>query len=149
MPTTKRDLWPRTNPSDALEVMRPFVLDISRRRDRGEDRYKTLATRDKNPGFIPDYSNSVRDTESVCMPVSGRHALNAAALDEGKLFARRFDGEQWQAEPILVSQPDTIHNWFPNVNQDVRSGICVLYSRSIDQANLGIPLAVMVSVLHL
>ena len=47
---------------------------------------------------------------------------------------------------MLVSQPGTIHNWYPNVNQDVREGLCVLYSRSKDREHLGVPLAVMVSV---
>ena len=64
----------------------------------------------------------------------------------GELYARRFDGEKWLGDPLRVSQTDTIHNWYPNVNQDARDGLCVLYSRSIDELNLGIPLAVMVSV---
>jgi len=64
----------------------------------------------------------------------------------GELYARRFDGLEWRGEPILVSQPGTIHNWYPNVNQDVRAGLCVLYSRSKDREHLGVPLAVMVSV---
>ena len=64
----------------------------------------------------------------------------------GELYARRFDGKEWQGEAILVSQPGTIHNWYPNVNQDVSDGLCVMYSRSVDKAHLGAPLAVMVSV---
>ncbi len=64
----------------------------------------------------------------------------------GELYAQRFDGEEWQGEAILVSQPGTIHNWYPSVNQDVRDGLCVIYSRSVDKTNLGAPLAVMVSV---
>jgi hypothetical protein len=64
----------------------------------------------------------------------------------GELYARRFDGKEWQGEAVLVSQPGTIHNWYPNVNQDVSDGLCVMYSRSVDKAHLGAPLAVMVSV---
>jgi hypothetical protein len=64
----------------------------------------------------------------------------------GGLYVRRFDGKEWQGEPLLVSQPGTLYNWYPNVNRDVRDGLCVLYSRSIDESHLGIPLAVMVSV---
>lgn len=64
----------------------------------------------------------------------------------GELYARRFDGDRWQGEAILMSQPGTIHNWYPNVNQDIRDGLCVMYSRSIDKTTLGAPLAVMVSI---
>jgi len=63
----------------------------------------------------------------------------------GELYARRFDGQEWLGKPILLSQPGTIHNWYPNVNQYVREGLCVLYSRSTDAEHLGVPLAVMVS----
>ena len=64
----------------------------------------------------------------------------------GALYARRFDGKKWQGEPLRISQPDTIHSWYPNVNQDARDGLCVLYSRSIDAVDLGVPLAIMVTV---
>ena len=64
----------------------------------------------------------------------------------GELHARRFDGTRWLGEPLRISQPDTIFNWYPNVNRDVKDGLCVLYSRSMDERNLGTPLAVMVSV---
>jgi len=64
----------------------------------------------------------------------------------GALYARRFDGKQWKGMPILLSQPGTIHNWYPSVNQDVSNGLCVMYSRSANQTRLGKPLAVMVSV---
>ena len=66
----------------------------------------------------------------------------------GELVARRFDGQQWRGEPVLVSQPATIHNWYPNVNQDASAGLCVLYSRSVDKTQLGTPLAVMASILR-
>lgn len=64
----------------------------------------------------------------------------------GELYAQRFDGKEWQGDAILVSQPGTIHNWYPSVNQDVSDGLCVMYSRSVDDESLGEPLAVMVSV---
>ena len=64
----------------------------------------------------------------------------------GELYARRFDGQKWQGDPVLLSQPGTIHNWYPNVNKDAKNGLCVLYSRSIDRDNLGVPLAVMVGL---
>ena len=71
---------------------------------------------DVNPGFTPDYSNLVHDTadfywvfsresgegityrsrkpnditkwlpKTVCLPVQGRHAIDAAALDRGQLY---------------------------------------------------------------
>jgi len=64
----------------------------------------------------------------------------------GELFARRFDGQKWQGGAVLMSQPGTIYNWYPNVNQDISNGLCVMYSRSVDRTNIGIPLAIMVSV---
>jgi len=66
----------------------------------------------------------------------------------GELVARRFDGQHWRGAPVLVSQPETLHNWYPNVNQDTGTGLCVLYSRSVDKTRLGTPLAVMASVLQ-
>lgn len=44
----------------------------------------------------------------------------------GALCLQRFDGRTW-SEPILVSQPDTEDNWYPNMNADVRHGIGILY----------------------
>lgn len=64
----------------------------------------------------------------------------------GELFIRRFGGEKWLSRPLLVSQPGTIHNWYPNVNHDASKGSCVLFSRSIDKRNMAVPLAVMASV---
>ena len=64
----------------------------------------------------------------------------------GELYTRRFDGKEWQGKAVLVSQPGTVHNWYPNVNRDVNNGLCVMYSRSMNKAHLGAPLAVMVSV---
>jgi len=64
----------------------------------------------------------------------------------GELYARRFHGTQWVGDALLVSGPGTRHNWYPNVNQDVSDGLCVMYSRSVDERRLGVPLAVMVSI---
>ena len=64
----------------------------------------------------------------------------------GVLYARRFDGKQWKGTEILLSQPETIHNWYPSVNRDVSNGLCVMYSRSMNRTRLGKPLAVMVSL---
>ena len=44
----------------------------------------------------------------------------------GAFYLQRFDGRAW-AEPVLVSDPQTGDNWFPNMNADVRDGIGVLY----------------------
>ena len=67
----------------------------------------------------------------------------------GELYTRRLDGQEWQGEEILMSQPGSIHNWYPNVNQDCSDGLCLMYSRSVDESDLGKPLAVMVSVCRL
>lgn len=75
-----------------------------------------------------------------------KHVGKGRRQRTGELYARRFDGEKRRGEPILLSQPGTIHNWYPNVNQDVRDGLCVLYSRSKDKEHLGVPLAVMVTI---
>lgn len=64
----------------------------------------------------------------------------------GELHARYFDGSEWMGDPVQISQPDTVHNWYPNVNQDASLGLCVLYSRSMNTRQLGSPLGVMVSV---
>jgi hypothetical protein len=75
-----------------------------------------------------------------------RHAGKDKRERTGALYARRLSGQRWRGEPILVSQPGTIYNWYPNVNQGARHGLCVMYSRSVDETSLGKPLAVMVSV---
>lgn len=99
---------------------------------------------DVRPGFTPDYSNLVRDTAghlwvftresgqgaayrsrkpgdirewtpgTICLPVPGRHALDAAALDEGKLYAASvlttdgklygnlYDGRAWGRKAVRI-----------------------------------------------
>ncbi len=75
-----------------------------------------------------------------------RHVGTDKRRRTGELYARRFDGKGWQGEPMLVSQPGTIHNWYPNVSQDIANGLCVLYSRSMERSHISSPLAVMVSI---
>ena len=76
-----------------------------------------------------------------------RHVGGDKRERTGELYARRFDGRAWTGAPVAMSAPGTIHNWYPNVNRDVREGVCLMYSRSVDANRLGEPLAVMVSVL--
>jgi hypothetical protein len=75
-----------------------------------------------------------------------KHAGKDKRERTGELYARRFDGQEWLGEKILMSQPGSIYNWYPNVNQDCGDGLCLMYSRSVDKSDLGKPLAVMVSV---
>lgn len=75
-----------------------------------------------------------------------RHVGEDKRVRTGALVARRFDGVQWLGEAQRISQPGTRYNWYPNVNRDIRDGLCVMYSRSTDESNLGQPLAIMVSV---
>jgi hypothetical protein len=66
----------------------------------------------------------------------------------GELYARRFDGEQWQGDPILLTQPGTILNWYPNVSPEAGPGLCLLYTCSVNPDSPGQPLAVMTSVVR-
>jgi len=50
----------------------------------------------------------------------------------GEIHLQRFDGQSW-SEPVLVSEPETKDNWYPNMNADVRHGIGVLYLRGSEQ----------------
>ena len=75
-----------------------------------------------------------------------KHRGEDERVRTGEIYARRFDGGSWEGEAVLVSQPGTIHNWYPNVNRDAKDGLCVMYSRSTDADHLGTPLAIMASV---
>jgi len=46
----------------------------------------------------------------------------------GALYLQRLAGRTW-SQPVLVSEPDTIDNWYPNMNADVRHGLGILYLR--------------------
>jgi hypothetical protein len=63
----------------------------------------------------------------------------------GELFTRRFDGTGWVDRELLISQPGTIFNWYPNVNLDASKGLTILYSRSLNANKVVNPLAIMVS----
>jgi len=54
----------------------------------------------------------------------------------GSLHLQRFDGEAW-SKPVLVSEPDTKDNWYPNMNEDVRRGIGILYLRGSGRTRPG------------
>ena len=100
---------------------------------------------DVNPGFTPDYCNLVQDSrgflwvttredqvgtahrshtrndikewmpQTVCLPLKGRHALDAAALDDGKLYAASllttdgklygnlYDNRKWVEPAVLIA----------------------------------------------
>lgn len=75
-----------------------------------------------------------------------KYAGDDARIRTGEIYARRSDGRQWAGDALLVSEPGTIYNWYPNVNQDARDGLCVLYSRSEDEHNVMVPLSIMVTV---
>ena len=74
-----------------------------------EDQLGT-AHRSRKPNDIQEWM-----PESVCLPVSGRHALDAAALDDGKLFAvsllttdgklygNLYEGKAWGHDPVLLT----------------------------------------------
>ena len=75
-----------------------------------------------------------------------RHVGRDKRQRTGQLYARRFGGGKWQGRAVLLSQPGAVHNWYPSVNRDVRDGLCVMYSHSVDPKRLSVPLAIMVSV---
>jgi len=57
----------------------------------------------------------------------------AASIDHNHCTTRQFQ--------------HMVFNWYPNFVQDAGSGLCVMYSRSMDAKKLSVPLAVMVSIL--
>ena len=54
----------------------------------------------------------------------------------GELQLQRFDGKAW-TKPVLVSEPDTKDNWYPNMNADVRHGIGILYLKGSGRTRPG------------
>ena len=56
----------------------------------------------------------------------------------GELHLQRFDGRTW-SDPVLVSEPGTKENWYPNMNVDVRHGIGILYLRGGGRNQSGKP----------
>ncbi|UCE48262.1 MAG: exo-alpha-sialidase, partial [Phycisphaerales bacterium] len=140
-------------PMGRYDVKAPYARDPKRRAEyihEGRIKKGRIEGRqinwlaDVNPGFSPDYSNIVQDTDghfwifaresklgvayrsrnpngiefwepkTVCMPVEGRHAMDAAALDEkrlyvvstltdgGRLYGNLCDGHTWNSEPVLI-----------------------------------------------
>ena len=56
----------------------------------------------------------------------------------GELYLQRLDGETW-TEAVLVSEPGTAENWYPNMNGDVSRGIGVLYLKGAGRVQSGKP----------
>ena len=54
----------------------------------------------------------------------------------GALYLQRFDGQSW-SEPVLVSEPDTEDNWYPNMNADVRHGAGIVYLKESHRTRPG------------
>ena len=48
----------------------------------------------------------------------------------GSLFLSKFDGKSW-SDPVIVSEPGTKHNWYPNMNEDASRGVGVLYLKGL------------------
>jgi hypothetical protein len=48
----------------------------------------------------------------------------------GALFLMKFDGKSW-SDPVIVSEPGTKHNWYPNMNEDTSQGVGVLYLKGV------------------
>jgi len=44
----------------------------------------------------------------------------------GELYIQHLSAGTW-SEPVLVSEPRTVENWYPNMNQGLRYGIGILY----------------------
>jgi hypothetical protein len=54
----------------------------------------------------------------------------------GALYLQRFDGRFW-TEPVLVSEPGTQDNWYPNMNADLADGIGILYLKGSGRTRPG------------
>ena len=48
----------------------------------------------------------------------------------GELYMTRFDSQTW-SESVLISEPGTKYNWYPNMNADVSEGIGLLYLKGV------------------
>ena len=46
------------------------------------------------------------------------------------MFLSKFDGKSWSG-PVIVSEPGTKHNWYPNMNEDASRGVGVLYLKGL------------------
>ena len=54
----------------------------------------------------------------------------------GALYLQRLDGQVW-GEPVLVSEPGTEDNRYPNMNEDLRHGIGILYLKGSGRTRPG------------
>jgi hypothetical protein len=54
----------------------------------------------------------------------------------GALYLQRFDGVTW-SEPALVSEPGTEDNWYPNMNEDVKNGVGIVYLKGSGRTRKG------------
>lgn len=46
----------------------------------------------------------------------------------GELYLQQFDGQSW-SDTVLISEPDTKDNWYPNMNADMKHGVGILYMK--------------------
>jgi len=54
----------------------------------------------------------------------------------GELYLQCFDGKSW-SEPVMVSEPGTEDNWYPNMNADLKHGIGILYLKGSGRTRPG------------
>jgi hypothetical protein len=136
---------------DAKNTLRYRYLDAPYRSDDWEPRLSRAGQELATGVFTCALSVDTAQTPYGLAITYGleRHVGRDKRVRTGVLVARRFDGVQWLGEAELMSQPGTRYNWYPSVNRDICNGLCVMYSRSVDESNLGKPLAVMVSVSRL
>lgn len=50
--------------------------------------------------------------------------------ESGELYLERFDGSTL-SDPLLVSEPGTEYNWYPNMNEDVSKNIGIMYLKGM------------------
>ena len=51
-------------------------------------------------------------------------------LHNGELYLKWFDGSAWEAGSLLVSEPGTTNNWYPNLLEDASGEIGLLYYKA-------------------
>jgi hypothetical protein len=50
--------------------------------------------------------------------------------ESGELYLEKFDGST-HSDPLLVSEPGTEYNWYPNMNEDVSKNIGIMYLKGM------------------
>lgn len=69
-------------------------------------------------------------TPGRIVAVYGDHKANdGGRLHTGELYIKWFDGTRWDTSRQLVSEPATVHNWYPSVSQDASGIFGVLYTK--------------------